>query len=158
MEELFKAMEEKISNLKKLSEVMNEMRSITEKLKEDFQKEQSFKDLIDVNELDEWAFGLIKNLQEIDREHAVEIGKAAHKLAISDLNYVNWGNLKKALSEHGIEVVKDDHVKNFFNNTIEIAIKYFISKQKARKKAKDLVEKSRKKIKTKRKIKKKIKK
>ena len=140
-------MEERISNLKKLSQIMNEIKSITENLKDDFKKEQDFQNLIDVNELDEWAFSLIKNLQEIEQAHAVELGKTSPKL--SKFNYLDWTNLKKGLAERGIEVVKDDEVKNYFNNAIDIAINYFITKQKARKKAKDLVEKSRKQIKRK---------
>ncbi|MHA1377084.1 MAG: hypothetical protein ACTSRG_01765 [Candidatus Helarchaeota archaeon] len=143
-------MEKKISNLKKLSEIMEQMKSITQKLKEDFKKEQSFKDLIDVNELDEWSFSLIRNLQEIDKSHAVKIGKTDPKL--SDLTFINWDNVKKGLSERGIEVVKEERVKDFFNNSIEIAMRYFITKQEARKKAKDLVEKSRKQMKRKKNI------
>ncbi len=139
-------MERRISNLKKLGVLMDEMKTITQSLKEDFDKEQ-FKNLINVNRLDEWAFSLIKNLQEIEKVHAVEVGKADPKL--SEFDFVNWSNIKKGLSERGIEVKKDEKVKDFFNNAIEIAIRYFMSKQQAREKAKELVNKSRKKIKVK---------
>ena len=147
MEELFKAMEEKISNLKKLTQIMDEMKGVTQSLKEGIKIDQDFKNLINIGKIDEWSFSLIKNLQEIEKVHAVELGKASPKL--SDLNYLNWDNIKTSLTERGIEVVKDEEVIQYFNNAIDIAINYFITKQQARKKAKDLVAKSRKKIKTK---------
>ena len=147
MEELFKSMEKRISNLKKLSELMMQMKDISQLLKDDIHKLDDFKDLIKVNELDEWTFSLIKNLQLIDKTNAVEIGKA--ELKLSDFDYLNWDNLRKGLSERGIKVIKDDQVKNFFNSAMVIAMQYFISKEQARDKAKKLVDKSRKQIKRK---------
>ena len=147
MEELFKAMEKKLDNLKRLGEIMDEMKGITQTIKADIDKDESFKNLINVNEIDEWSFSLIKNLQEIDKTQAVKIGKA--ELKLHELDFLNWENLRKGLKERGLVVIKDDHVKNFFNNALVIAMKYFISKQEAREKAKALVKKSKGKVKSK---------
>ncbi len=145
MEELFKSMEKRISNLKKLSELMVQMKDISQLIKGDIQKLDDFKDMIKVNELDEWSFSLIKNLQEIEKTQAIEIGKADLKL--SDYNFLNWENVRKGLSERGVKVIKDEQVKHFFNNAMVIAMQYFTSKEKARDKAKKLVKESRKQIK-----------
>lgn len=145
MEELFKSMEKRISNLKKLSELMVQMKDISQLIKGDIQKLDDFKDMIKVNELDEWSFSLIKNLQEIEKTQAVEIGKADLKL--SDYNFLNWENVRKGLSERGVKVIKDEQVKHFFNNAMVIAMQYFTSKEQARDKAKKLVKESRKQIK-----------
>ena len=145
MEELFKSMEKRISNLKKLSELMIQMKDISLLLKNDIHKLDDFKNLIKVNELDESSFSLIKNLQEIDKTQAIEIGKADLKL--SDYDFLNWENVRKGLSERGVKVIKDEQVKNFFNNSMVVAMQYFTSKEQARDKAKKLVKKSRKRIK-----------
>ncbi|MHA1145904.1 MAG: hypothetical protein ACTSRW_14275 [Candidatus Helarchaeota archaeon] len=140
-EQLLETLEKRFTNLKRLGEIMNEMKEISshfQRIKED----KAFKDLIEIKELDEWAFAIIRNLQEIEQKQAVKISRVKESLQTKEYNFLNLENIKKAMKERGIEVVKDPEIELYFNNVIMMGINNLLAKTKARERARRIVDKA----------------
>ena len=149
---LLKELDKRLKNLEKLSSIMNQMQAISTKIQEQAQ-ENPFTDLIEVKEIDEVAFALLKNLQHID----VSISRGTKSIHPKNYDFLNYENVKKALLERGIEIKpqSEKETRDYFNNTIIIGMNNLVNKKKISENAKNLVSKSIKKAKNRTKEKKK---
>lgn len=152
-DQLLQALEKRITNLKRLGDIMSEMKDISANF-QDIKDDESFKNLIEVKDLDEWSFALIRNLQDIEQKKAIKISRARESLQTKEYNYLNIENIKQAMKERGLEVVKDKEIQLYFNNVVMMGINTLLTKTKAREMAKRVVDKAIKKSKTSKKRKK----
>ena len=154
-DELLKELDNRLKNLEKLSSIMGQMKDVASKIQEESQ-ENPFVDLIEVKDIDEYAFSLLKNLQHIE----VNISRGTKSIHPKSYDFLNYDNIEKALLERGIKI-KDKSAKetmDYFNNVVLIGINNFVNKTKMRETAKKIVSKTIKKAKKRTKGKKKKKK
>lgn len=138
-DDLLKELDKRLKNLEKLSNIMNQMQDVAGKIQEQAQV-NPFTDLIEVKDIDEVAFALLKNLQSID----VNISRGTKSIQPKNYDFLNYENIKKALLERGIEIKtnSDKETKEYFNNTILIGMNNLVNKKKMSEKAKTIVSKS----------------
>lgn len=157
LDQLLQALEQRVSNLKRLGDLMDQMKGVTSKFQE-MKDDDTFKDLIEIKDLDEWSFALVRNLQDIEQNKSVTISRARESLQTKEYDFLNLGNIKRAIEERGLKVVSDAEIQLYFNNVVMIGINNLLSKTKAREMAKRVVGKAIKKGKRKKSKKKKSKK
>ena len=137
-DELLKELDNRLKNLEKLSSIMNQMQDVAGKIQEQAQ-ENPFVDLIDVKDIDEAAFALLKNLQSID----INISRGTKSIQPKSYDFLNYSNIKKALLERGIQIKErsEGETRDYFNNTVLIGINHLVSKTKTRVNAKKKIDK-----------------
>ncbi|NHI93943.1 MAG: hypothetical protein EAX96_15750 [Candidatus Lokiarchaeota archaeon] len=143
-DELLKELDKRLKNLEKLSNIMSQMKNVASKIQEQAH-ENPFTDLIEVKEIDEVAFALLKNLQNID----VNISRGTKSIQPKNYDFLNYENVKQALLERGIEIKEksEKETRDYFNNTILIGMNNLVNKKKISEEAKTIVSKSIKKAK-----------
>jgi len=154
-DDLLKELDKRLKNIEKLSNIMGQMQDVAEKIQVQ-SKENPFTDLIEVKDIDEHAFSLLKNLRNIE----VDISRGTKSIHPKSYDFLNYVNIEKALLERGIKI-KDQsakETKDYFNNVVLIGVNNFVNKTKMRENAKKIVAKTIKKAKKRSKKKKKKKK
>jgi len=151
-DDLLKELDNRLKNLEKLSSIMGQMKDVAGKIQEQSQ-ENPFTDLIEVKDIDEHAFSLLKNLQNIE----VDISRGTKSIHPKIYDFLNYDNIEKALLERGIKIKEqsDKETKAYFNNVVLIGVNNFVNKTKMRETAKNIVSKTIKKAKKRSKSKKK---
>ncbi|MHA1783854.1 MAG: hypothetical protein ACTSVY_05440 [Candidatus Helarchaeota archaeon] len=143
-DELLKELDKRLKNLEKLSSIMTQMQDVASKIQEQAQG-NPFADLIEIQDIDEHAFALLKNMQNIE----VKISRGTKSLQPKNYDFLNYDNIKKALLERGIQIRpnSEEETINYFNNTILIGINNLVNKTKSREQAKRRISKTIKKAK-----------
>ena len=149
-DELLKELDNRLKNLEKLSSIMGQMKDVAGKIQEQSQ-ENPFADLIEVKDIDEFAFSLLRNLQNIE----VDISRGTKTIQPNSYDFIIYENIEKALLERGIKTKSVKETNDYFNKVVLIGLNNFVNKTKMRATAKDIVNKTIKKAKKRSKSKKK---
>lgn len=141
-DELLKELDNRLKNLEKLSSIMGQMKDVAGKIQEQSQ-ENPFADLIEVKDIDEFAFSLLRNLQNIE----VDISRGTKTIQPNSYDFIIYENIEKALLERGIKTKSVKETNDYFNKVVLIGLNNFVNKTKMRATAKDIVNKTIKKAK-----------
>ncbi|MHA1229472.1 MAG: hypothetical protein ACTSRP_09355 [Candidatus Helarchaeota archaeon] len=131
MEKILKDMEERITALKNLENLMKNMTNTLRKFKEDIASME-----FDVNaaKLDAWTRNVFNYIIEIGREDGLSVVESVDE--IIPRVYINMEEVKKGLLDRGIsmEPKSEPIVQKFLNEMISLGLDFIVSKELAREK------------------------